>query len=87
MKRYRTPRAKSGQIKLQYGRVDGVNDLVVANGDGIPSCDRALFFSFLSSKSYSPVRNEWDDSFLEELEKRGYDIKTLKISVEKKREN
>ena len=87
MKRYRTPKAKEGQIKLQYGRVDGVNDLVLVHGDGVPRCDRALFFSFLSSRSYSPAREEWDDSFLEELEKRGYDIKTLKISVEKKQEN
>lgn len=71
-------------MKLQYGRVDGSNDHVIAYGEGIPRCDRALLFSLVSTKTFNPVRNVWDDSFLEELEQRGYDLTTLKISVEKK---
>ncbi len=83
-KRYGVPRAKAGQLKMQYGCIDGHNDHVVAWGDGIPACDRALLHHLVNSKTYSPVRDVWDDSFLEELEKRGYDTTTLKISVEKK---
>lgn len=84
MKKYGTPRARKGELKLQYGMNEGECDhLVVWNGD-IPRCDRVLLFSLVSSKTHSPVNDLWNDSFLEELEKRGYDTKTLKISVMKK---
>ncbi|PMN73133.1 hypothetical protein [Enterovibrio norvegicus] len=73
-------------MKLQYGRVDGCDDHVIAYGEGIPRCDRALLFNLVGGKTFSPVSQVWNDSFLEELEKRGYDLTTLKISVEKKAE-
>ncbi len=84
-KRFGKPRAKKGELKLKYGKIDGQNDHVIAWGDGIPPCDRALLYHLVNSKSYSPVRNVWDDSFIEELEKRGYDLTTLQISIQKKK--
>jgi len=84
-KRFGKPRARDGQLKLQYGRYEGEEDHFVTYGDGIPRCDRALLSDLVSGKSYSPLSETWNDSFMEELEKRGYDLTTLKISVEKKK--
>jgi hypothetical protein len=85
MKRYRKPRAKSGQLKAQWGKLPHEEpDLCFAWGDGVPHCDAALLQGFLAQKYVKPGTFEFGDSFLEELEKRGYDIKTLKFSISKK---
>lgn len=84
-KRYRSPRAKPGQLKAQWGKIpDVAPDLCYAWGDGACRSDARLLDDALSGKTYSPIRLEWNSSFLEELEKRGYDITTLKFSVQKK---
>ena len=81
-----TPRARSGQIKCQWGKLaDADPDLVLCWGDGTAKADANLLHHALSSKDYSPMDKTWHPSLLEELEARGYDLATLKISVEKKK--
>lgn len=85
MKRYRAPKARPGQLKAQWGKMPHESpDLCYAWGDGVSSADGRLLHNALSSKTYSPIDKTWDDSFLEELDKRGYDITTLTFSVQKK---
>ena len=76
------------QIKLQKYKLDGDVDICVFFGDDVPSCDRALVMqAFCSKRQRTDLRTmmpTWDDSFIEELEKRGYDIDTLRFSIDKK---
>ncbi|MCB1757520.1 MAG: hypothetical protein KDJ38_18505 [Gammaproteobacteria bacterium] len=85
MKRYRTPKARPGQLKAQWGKLpEEAPDLVFCWGNGISRCDGSMLHSFLDGKRYNPIRKIYENSFLDELQERGYDITTLKISVEKK---
>lgn len=85
MKRYRTPKAKPGQLKAQWGKLPyDTPDLIFCWGDGVPKCDGSLLNSALSGKRHHPFDGTWSDSLIEELEKRGYDITTLKFSIQKK---
>lgn len=85
MKRYRRPKVVEGQMKLQRGKVEGDVDMCVFFGDNVPRCDRALVINIFDQK-----RMNWDrtfsPSFLDELENRGYDLDTLKFSIEHKAE-
>ncbi|MEJ2043675.1 MAG: hypothetical protein P8X74_03740 [Reinekea sp.] len=84
-KRYRAPKAKDGELKAQWGKLPYDNpNLCYAWGDGIPKCDGRLLHYMFAGKRYSPIDKTWDDSFIEELEKRGYDLTTLKFSIQKK---
>lgn len=79
------PRSRDGELKCQWGKLADRNpDLIYTRGEGIPRCDAHLLHNTISSKDYSPMDHDWHPSFLEEPELRGYDIKTLKISVQKK---
>lgn len=78
-KRYGTPRTKPGQIKVQRGKLDAAIDICIYYGEGVPRCDRALIFNKLGSGS-----SYREKSFFEELEARGYDLDTLRFSIEKK---
>lgn len=49
-------------------------------------CDMALFFNWLGNARYNPISKKWDKSFRQELEERGYDIKTLKFEIKKLQE-
>ncbi len=82
------PRAREGQIKAQWGKLaDCDPDIVLAWGDGASKSDAHLLHNLISSPRFIPFSNEWEKSFVKELEERGYDITTLKISVEKKRDS
>lgn len=80
-----TPRTpKEGAIKFQYGRLDGELDYLVLYGENVPRCDRALVMnSFTSKRLELDWSNEgkpvFTQSFIDELEERGYDTKTLKF--------
>lgn len=74
----RAPRAKAGQLKAQWGKLpDESPDIVYAWGDGCSKRDGALLNYFFT---HTPNKAE---SLLKELEDRGYDIRTLKFSIEK----
>ena len=85
MKRYRAPKVVDGQIKMQRGRIDGYVDMCIFYGDNTPRCDRALVMNMLCSERLD-WKNEVRSSLIEELEKRGYDLDTLRFSIEKKGE-
>ena len=46
--------------------------------------DGAACFDAFTSERFRPISKVWSDSFVKELEKRGYDITTLKFSIKKK---
>lgn len=82
------PPKKEGSIKFQYGRLDGEYDYLILYGDNVPKCDRALVLNQFTSKqmSFDWGKNKpiFNDSFIDELEKRGYDTKTIKFSIDRK---
>ncbi|WP_311270336.1 hypothetical protein [Sphingobium sp. WCS2017Hpa-17] len=91
MKRWRTPTAKPGQIKIVYGRVDRHNnpDLCVAWGAGTDmKCTARLIMHAITEKTlhakFPGPGHEYHPSLVEELETRGFDITTLRITIEKK---
>ena len=90
IKKIGTPRPpkKDGAIKFQFGRFEGSHDFLVLYGNDVPRCDRALVMHHFTSKNmtfnYKTMRPEFEDSFIDELEKRGYDTKTIKFSIERK---
>lgn len=91
MKKIGTPRPpkKDGAIKFQYGRNDGELDFMVLFGNDVPRCDRALVMNVFTSRRpfldhKSSMGIGFSDSFVDELENRGYDISTLRFSIERK---
>lgn len=91
MKKIGTPRPpkKDGAIKFQYGRNDGELDFMVLFGNDVPRCDRALVMNaFTSQRPFldhtARIGIGFSDSFVVELENRGYDISTLRFSIERK---
>jgi hypothetical protein len=96
MKRYRAPKTKPGQLRVYYGRADGdLPDVCFAwGGGGANKCDSNLLHYALASKRLELVYGDeakklgvpwrFGPSLIEELTARGYDISTLKFSIELK---
>lgn len=87
-------RAKSGQLLMKYGRdEDGNVGTVFAWGEGCNRADVHLVHNALSAKSCYPNHSPkdyldhfiWEPAVFEELERRGYDIKTATFSIMKKK--
>lgn len=82
-KRLRAPKARVGELVARWGKVEGEIDLCY---DGPTRPDMHLLHNALTGKRGRPTISggfEWDDSFVEELKARGYDITTLRFSVRK----
>jgi hypothetical protein len=79
-KRYRMPSAKPGELLVKYGKDEfGEEDLYFCYGaNGACRADSKLLSSAFSRDTGS------GKSLLKELEDRGYDITTLKLSVMQK---
>jgi hypothetical protein len=82
-RRLRAPKAKPGELVAKWGKVEGMEDVCYAWGDGVSKCDAHLLNSALSAKQHRPFDGSWSPSFLDELKSRGYDITTLKFSIRK----
>lgn len=68
------PRQTPRTLKAGWGSSqESLDDLHYAWGEGIPSCDARLLNAHLPA-------------LVDELERRGYDLKTLRFSVKKKEE-
>lgn len=72
------------------GRIDGDDpDVCIFSGDNIPGCDRALLFNALCHERYvlslNSLKYEPSRSLIDELELRGYDLDTIKFTIEKKK--
>lgn len=95
MKRYRTPKMKPGLLRMYYGRVgsDRPDICYQWGAGGAAKCDAALLHNVIGSPRLEACYGEdrekhgpykFGPSLLEELEKRGYDLSTLKFSIEQK---
>lgn len=78
-------RMKDGELSVSYGytREQG-EDVYFTNGPGCPSPDaRLLHFFFEHVKPVSVLTGQEDLPLLKELERRGYDLKTLRFAIQK----
>lgn len=97
VKRYRRPRPRPGELVARWGRVEGSEPQVCYfPGDGIERCDMHMLHCALSGPRQrtnyeAPLgspRYLWTiytPSFLEELEEHGFDLETIRFSIQKKR--
>jgi len=92
MKRWRAPKAKPGELKIVWGKFPhNEPEVCVAWGEGTSKRDAILALNNFSRKQMRlPIGDEkafcgvvFDDSFLEELKARGYDLTTIKFSIQK----
>lgn len=83
-KRARVVYAKEEQLKVAWGS-DGCGNVgvIYAWGDGVPKADSWLMYMALSAERYDCFGKELP-SVLDELRSRGYDIESLKLTVQKK---
>ena len=91
MKRLRVPKLKDGELKIYWGRGsrhDAPDVMIAWQGDSAMKRDSNLLFFHLCHKHpdphTKPIFSKMNPSLIEELEKRGYDISTLKFSIMKK---
>lgn len=91
MKRYRTPIAKPGEVKIVYGRSSRGDrpDLCAAwGGEGASKPDARTVMHALTERRMVPtfpnLQYEERPSLVEELEARGYDVETLRFSISRK---
>jgi len=84
MKRYRTPKAKPGELLVKYGQEHGDRDLYFCYGAG-GATRRDSNVVMMAFNSELKLGN--GNSLVKELEARGYDITTLKFTVQLKAHN
>ena len=85
LRRKRPMRMKDGQLSVSWGYTREMGeDIYYTNGPGTSSCDARLldhFFGFIK-----PVRvldGETEPTLLDQLKERGYDLKTLRFTIQK----
>lgn len=88
-KRMGQPRKTPGVLKLQWGKLrHDAPDFIVAWGAGCHSADAGLLLHMITGQrpfsSVSGCEGLYAASLAKELEKRGYDITTIKFSIKKK---
>ena len=91
MKRLRKPNLKDGELRVYWGREphDSTPDVMFAwQGERAMKRDASLLHYHLASKrpdlSAQPLFSKMIPSLIEELDARGYDLKTLKFSIRKR---
>lgn len=79
VKRYRTPTAKPGELKIAYGKERGNNSELFFcwGGEGAGKRDSNMLMHFFHQARLADNGR----SLVEELQARGFDITTLKFSV------
>ncbi|MCK5613421.1 hypothetical protein KAR91_66740 [Candidatus Pacearchaeota archaeon] len=84
-KRYRAPKARDGQLKLQWGQLpdECEPELCGAWAGGATRTDLHLLFNMICGERNRYMHCEQMPSLVDELISRGYDITTLKFSIEK----
>ena len=93
MKRVRSiPIPKEGQVKVAWARQPHHEpDVCIGWGVGVPKADANLILHALTSErmtlDFPSGKHRWDKSLVDELEVRGYDITTLKFSIQKKEQS
>jgi hypothetical protein len=66
------------------GEAGAGGDVCYVWGDGVSGCDSRLLHYWLTVGRFDAVTRTIERSFQEELEDRGYDLKTLKFSIRKR---
>ncbi len=81
-KRFRTPKAKEGELLVQYGKSEGEIDLMYCwpDNDGGMKYDSKLLMQAIEGDVMLNGK-----SLRHELTERGYDITTLKFSIKKRK--
>jgi hypothetical protein len=77
---------KPHTLEARWGREDRHSDagITYAWGEGCSSADASLLNNVIGGERYSPIPGDpARPSLLDELKKRGYDLTTLKISIQK----
>lgn len=98
MSRQRRPRVHEGELHIYWGKADKhtAEDVVYHNGDGTSQADLRLLHRVIGTDSQhlnwnapsNASRLDWvtyEPSLLNELEKRGYDLTTLRFYIRKKK--
>jgi len=81
MKKWRTPKAKPGELKVAFGKAAGEIDLFYCfGGNGADSADSRMLSHFFERVTYFDDRN-----LRQELEHRNYDITTLKFTIQQRK--
>lgn len=83
MKRYRKPKVKPNSLVFQKGKINGIIDMCIF-WDNIPACDRSLIFYYFATENINYCGGQLK-SLIKELDERGYDLDTLRFSIEKKK--
>lgn len=88
MKRWRIPKQKPNTLEAKWAKPDKWSnpDLTYVWGAGCASADAHLLHNVLTGERYPHPLNgtKPDASLTAELEKRGYDLTTLRFSIQKK---
>lgn len=80
---YKKPKAKDNELKVQYGQEYGNHpELFYCWGTNIPKSHTYMVMSYFNN-----VKDNNNKTFLQELEDLGYDISTLKFTIQKKKQN
>lgn len=85
MKRYRAFKAKPGEIRLGFGKAPGeLPDICFAWGEGTHKWDaKFINYIFCSPRPKIGATPSFEISVIDELQARGYDITTIKFSIQK----
>jgi hypothetical protein len=92
----RKPTVKEGELHIYYGKIDGSTDIIYHNGPKTSQGDLRLLHSVMGCESQhlnldAPLdskRLDWvkyEPSLFDELEKRGYDLSTVRFYIRKKK--
>lgn len=90
MKRLRRPKLKEGELRVYWGKLphDSPDIIYEWKGDISMRRDSNLLSCFFGSQRpdlfTQPMFSKMLPSLIEELEARGYDITTLRFSIQKK---
>lgn len=87
-KRYPRPKMESGKLDVWFGRTEPMEtpDMCVQSGEnagGSPT--RSFVINFFTGGHAASERPGYENTFLGELESRGFDLSTLKFSIRKKK--
>ena len=92
MKRFRRPKLKDGELRVYWGKLphDAPDVILAWQGDRSMKRDTALLHYVMCSKQpdpfAKPLFSKMKPSLVEELQTRGYDITTLKFSIQKRKD-
>jgi len=83
MKRWRTPKARPGELKVSYGKEPhDIPDIFYCyGGEGATSSDSRMLSNF-----FEGTKGLFGRNLRQELEHRGYDITTMKFSIQHKKD-